>query len=402
MKTYKNRLDFICEKSIEYLLYALMFFLPVSKSMIEVCATLAIIAWFIKKINNFERPKISAGVPLLFFVAICALTATLTTDNLQLSLRTLSRKTLEYILIFIMMAEVMNTPRRIANLIIVIAASSLIVGIDGLYQQITGFDFFRRFPLFVESKVSATFQFSNSLGTYLATILPALMALFIYKATGKKSRFFLIVLCGLLLICLLLTQSRGAWLGFFAGFLFVSLSIDKKTFLAVISVLVILVILVSTLGPVVVKEQLKSFFNLRGDLSTQDRVIIWATGWRMFLDRPIFGHGLGTFMRVFEKYRPPKYNEIVYAHNSFLQIASEIGTVGLLIFLWFVCSLIKTARRKYIATDDIFLKAATVGILGGIVSYLVNSFFDSTLFSLPLAVLFWSLAGLLSALPQSD
>lgn len=476
MRINKTRIDFICEKIIEYSLYTLVFFLPTSKSMIEVCATIAVLAWLIKKINNLEVYKTSLNVsplfyiaviislllliplvvviastlsthhmdlslntpvpfyiaviisiiafivlavimvsllstqhldlglkiPLLLFIDITIITSMFTTLHIDISLGAFFFKTLEYLLIFFMMAEVINTRRRLINVLLVMLSSSLIVGIDGIYQQITGYDFFRHFLLFADVKVSSTFQFSNSLGTYLATILPIPLSLVFYKATNKKFGFILTALCLLLAICLLLSQARGAWLGFILGFLLISLFSGKKNFLIAVSLLVIIVVLASLFGGTLIKEQFKSFMNLRGDQSANDRMIMWKTALCMFADKPIFGHGLGTFMHVFERFKPKSYLEIVYAHNCYLQMATEIGIFGLLIFLWFIVSVLRKTLSKLFKSDDIFLKATTIGIAGGILAYLVNSFFDTSLYSLPLAVLFWAMSGLAVANIRAD
>lgn len=468
MRINKGKIDFICEKIIEYSLYTLIFFLPTSKSMIEIGATVAILAWLVKKINNFNAYKINLKIPssfyvtltislllliplavvisatlstqhmdlslntpvplytaiivslialivlaviivslfsaqhldlnlkisLLLFIGIAVTTSSFTTQNISISLGAFFFKTLEYLLIFIIIAEIINTRRQIINILITIFVSSLIVGFDGIYQQITGYDFFRHFPLYADVKVSAAFQFSNNLGTYLATVIPISFSLILFKATNKKCRFILSALSLLLVICLLLSQARGAWLGFILGFLLVSLFSGKKNFLLAVSLLIIFAISASLFGNIYIKEQIKSFMHLRTDQSTSDRMIMWKTALRMLADRPILGQGLGTFMHSFEKFKPKSYHEIVYAHNCYLQMAVESGISGLLIFIWFIFTVLRKSLSKFFKFDDIFLKALTIGLAGGILAYVVDSFFDNSLYSLPLAVLFWTMSGL--------
>lgn len=476
MRIDKARIDLICEKIIEYALYTLLFFLPTSKSMIEVCATLAILAWLFKKVNNLRTYKadlkippslrvtlalslilliplsvtiasalssrhmdlslntpvplyiaifislialvvlmiiifsialsrcldLRLKVPLLLFIDIAVITAMFTSRHINISMGAFFFKTLEYLLIFIIMVETINTPKRVINALIAVFVASLIVGIDGIYQQITGYDFFRRFPLFADVKVSATFQFSNSLGTYLATILPLPFSMVLRKATNKGTRFILTALCLLLAICLLLSQARGAWLGFIVGFFLVSLFSGKKNFLIAVTLLIVFIISAGLFGNTFIKEQIKSFMNLKIDQSTNDRMIMWKTALRMLADRPVLGQGLGTFMHVFEKFRPQNYYEIVYAHNCYLQMAAEIGILGFLIFIWLVLALLWKAASKLFVLKDAFLKAATIGIVGGISAYLINSLFDNNLYSLPLAVLFWAMSGLAVAEMQTN
>ncbi|KPK39193.1 MAG: hypothetical protein AMJ78_08870 [Omnitrophica WOR_2 bacterium SM23_29] len=394
MKIDKGKVNSICERIIEYSLYTLVFFLPASKAFVEICATLAFIAWIVKNTNNysFKLPKTDLNIPLLFFIIISIFSVTVTTRQPDISARTFFRKSMEYVIIFFMMAEVITTKKRLTNILIAILASSLIVGLDGIYQHIMKFDFVRRFPLYA-GKVTATFQFSNNLAGYLITVLPIPISLVIHKVTNRRIRFSLVALSALLVVCLLLSRSRGAWLGFILALFFVCLFNGKKVFLVAILFLIILALF----SPLAIRDQIRSFATLDTDVSTNDRMIIWETGWRMFIDKPLFGHGLGTFMSVFGKYKPKDYIEIVYAHNCYLQMAAEIGIFGLLIFLWFIVALIKSSIFKLLRFDDKFLKATLIGIVGGILAYLVHSFVDTHLYSLPLAVLFWAMAGLAAA-----
>ena len=54
----------------------------------------------------------------------------------------------------------------------------------------------------------------------------------------------------------------------------------------------------------------------------------------MFIARPWIGLGLGTFMFNFKKFIAEDYKFTAsYAHNCYLQMASELGIIGLLAFL---------------------------------------------------------------------
>ena len=70
------------------------------------------------------------------------------------------------------------------------------------------------------------------------------------------------------------------------------------------------------------------------------RWVFWANTFQIFKDFPIFGSGLGTFTWVFPMYRSFHLIGIAtHAENDFLQLASEVGLVGvgilLILFLFF-------------------------------------------------------------------
>ena len=55
----------------------------------------------------------------------------------------------------------------------------------------------------------------------------------------------------------------------------------------------------------------------------------WEAGYRRFIEKPIYGHGLGGY--YIEGYSYP--GEGTYAHNLFLELLSETGVVGTLLIL---------------------------------------------------------------------
>jgi O-antigen ligase len=96
-------------------------------------------------------------------------------------------------------------------------------------------------------------------------------------------------------------------------------------------------------------------------------------------------------MDYFSRYLPTL--NISYAHNCYLQIWAETGIFSLFSFLIFAGSLFWFGIKSFLAKKDYLL----IGLLAGISAYLAHAFFDTALYSLPLAFLFWILAGLILA-----
>jgi O-antigen ligase len=328
------------------------------------------------------------------YLLVSIVTASITTSNITLSSGTLMFKTMEYFLLFLVITDVINTKEKIVRSAMAFVLPSFIVGLDGLYQYFSGYDLFRHFPLFERIKVTATFKFSNSAGTFFATVLPLPLSLFMLNAVRGKAKVFLAAAILAIFASLMLTQARAAWLGFAFAFVFLCVVSGNKRFYALLAVLLLVIALLGVAGPQSLRGQIGSLASIGKDASSRDRMIIWETGWRMFLDRPLFGHGLGTFMNVFERYRPAGYGEIVYAHNCLLQVAAETGLAGVLVTLWIAAGMFISGIRGYFREKDVLVKAVSIGFLGGLLATLVNSLFDTNLYSLPLAVLFWSVAGL--------
>jgi len=383
----------VVSKHVEhgYNLFAPHVFIPI------VLASALLLSLFCLTIFSMVHSRqLGANLKLasLAFLAVSVITAGFTTSNITISGGTLIFKTMEYFLLFLVIVDVINTREKVAKAAIAFIAQVFIVGLDGIYQYFSGHDIFRHFPLFENIKVTATFKFSNSAGTFFATVLPVPLSLVLFNAVGRRKKLLLLLVSFVVFVSLLLTQARAAWLGFFVAFLFMCVLAGRKKFFSIIGVLSLVVVLTALFGPQGIKDQLKSFAEIGKDQSSQDRLIIWDTGWRMFTDKPLFGLGLGTFMNEFERYRPAGYSEIVYAHNCLLQTAVETGITGVAVSLWIAAGIFLSALRRYFSQKDVFVKAVSIGFLAGVAATLVNSLFDTNLYSLPLAVLFWSVAGL--------
>jgi O-antigen ligase len=167
----------------------------------------------------------------------------------------------------------------------------------------------------------------------------------------------------------------------------------------IFSILLITIVLVSfPLLSYVAKNRIIHFFEFNEGGGFSQRHFLWKTGLDMFTERPILGQGLGTFMFNFERFKPKDYPagwEISYAHNCFLQIASETGILGFLSFITMITILFFVSIKILIGIKkNVLYYHILSGLLIGIFAYLVGSTFDTNLYSLPLAVLFWFMVGL--------
>ena len=148
--------------------------------------------------------------------------------------------------------------------------------------------------------------------------------------------------------------------------------------------LIICLLGISFILPNSIKERAASIVKVEATW----RLYVWQGAIKMIQDRPIFGHGVGSFMDIYGRYQGMGTG--AYAHNCFLQMAAEIGIVGLVCFIWILVRFFRLGFRTLKERKDSLL----LGLLAGIFAFLVHSFFDTNLYSLQLAVLFWFMLGL--------
>ena len=381
-----------CDKVILFSLFAVAFFLPISKAVIESLSITAIVFYLVKKFiahEDISKTPLNGGI--YAYLIVCVFSIFLS-SNLKISARTFFAKTLQDIAFFFAVSETLLRGKRLKIILYILFISSFILGIDGIYQYFTRIDFIRYRPRIFEERIYASFATPNSFGCYLAMVLPFLLAHFFLKIRLKVSKILYLGLFLLLFSCLLLTMSRGAWFAFLSSVLFMGIWIRSLALFFLI--IGIMIIVTQPFYPPYLKERLRNFFIFT-DTSSIDRKIIWQAGWKMFISKPWIGVGLGAFMFNFRKFAVNGYQfGVPYAHNCYLQMASEIGIIGLASFLLILALFfyhgIKTLNTKEKTFTWHVLLASQAAILG----YCVQMGVDTTLYALDLGMLFWLVLGI--------
>lgn len=236
---------------------------------------------------------------------------------------------------------------------------------------------------------------TNDLAYIMVTCLPIALG-FAYASRGVR-KWILYGTSALLVVATLLTQSRGGLLGAIAATTFLILtpySGAKRSLwkAAVVGTLVVAAgygafnflpqevkSRIQTMG------QLESDYNLEAD-NLSGRTSIWRRGTEAALERPI-GYGGNTFLLV-DLMHGGKY---MAPHNSFLQIAVELGLLGLalLLRLYFLSWRTMLKLRKtvlngvinFVDQDSKTSVALSVGLRAAIVANMVAGFFLSQAYS---------------------
>jgi len=403
MNLNKDRITDYYDRIIEIFLYILIFCLPFSKAIIEISATFIILSWVVKKIFNRQPVSTYLNIPIIAYI-LATFLSVIFSNNFSLSLKNFGTKTMEYILLFFIIAEFVCDKRRLKNIVIVMLASAAMIGTDCIFQYFFGFDFLRHRTL-EAGRITGSFQMPGDLAGYLAPVLCLPLALCFLKLK-KRIKYFLRIESIVLLSLLFVSLVRGAWIGFIAAVCFLGLLENRKIIYVAVAFLLIFGMVMPHLieAPGNILERIKSIFVL-SDPSSLDRKAIWQVAVRMIRDRPLLGHGLSTFMGNFARFGKDyyylKYGIIPYAHNCYLQIAAETGIVGLASFLMLIGTFFIHTIKSLAKIKDKFYHAVLTGISAGIIVTLVHSAVDTNLYSLQLSVLFWVMLGLNAALQRS-
>lgn len=240
-------------------------------------------------------------------------------------------------------------------------------------------------------RVYSTLANPNVLGEYLILALPMGVLCTIEYAKGVWQKIVYAVMTIAMLFCLVLTQSRGCWIGFFVS-AFVLVTYYKSELWKLLPFALVLL-------PFVLPETIINRFMSVGnmsDSSTSYRVYIWLGTILMLKDFWIGGIGLGekAFRTIYPYY---SYVGIVapHSHNLYLQLIVESGISGLLCFgaimILFFKDCINTGTRSREAGSVSYALAA--GVLG----FLVQSMFDYTFYNYRVMGIFFVILALGSA-----
>jgi O-antigen ligase len=107
------------------------------------------------------------------------------------------------------------------------------------------------------------------------------------------------------------------------------------------------------------------------ELSVVTRVEYWRASWRMFLDHPVAGVGLGAFPAVYPNYgrSSAMYERLEQTHNDYLQLLTDAGSIGAALGLWFLFEVARLARRQFRKIRIARSRARAI-IIGGYVAVL--------------------------------
>jgi len=208
---------------------------------------------------------------------------------------------------------------------------------------------------------------------------------------GGRARillWFAVFFCALALV---LTKSRGGWLGFGAAFLF--LMARRRSFMLLVSAAVVGLAVIST-------DFLRALLISRVgattayDPSLVGRLVLWDLAWRIGRANWLLGVGMENFRYVKQLFgfpMPLKAGLAFNAHNVYLEVFADLGVAGLAAFIWLlVSSFIRSlgAVRSDEAGD------LGLGLGAGIVAYAAHGLVDCVFFQPGVFALFGLLVGL--------
>ncbi|NLJ79027.1 MAG: polymerase [Tissierellia bacterium] len=332
-------------------------------------------------------------IPIILFI-IFILISTITSIDIYGSFRDLAFHLTAIGFIFVLVNTI-KTKKDFNILITCLIIAAALVGIQGLLQYKEGVkmeagwvDLIRNPEINI--RIYSAFGNPNILAEYLVMTIPISLALFWYsKRLFKKIFFFATTI--ILLLSLMLTLSRGGWLGMAFGALIFALLVERRLLLLAIP---LATIMVYTL-PERIFNRLLSIWEFK-DFSSISRVNMWQTALGIIHRNWLIGVGFGyiPFRMVYSSYAG-HMGGYYHIHNTYLQTLGETGIVGLIILIFLIFTLFKYSIKRLIGGEDRYAKVMAGGLLAGLAGILFHGLVENILYMPKIIATFWIMIGLL-------
>ncbi len=320
-----------------------------------------------------------------------------------------------YLLLFALCARVLRSPRLRSWIITLYLHVSLIVTIYGLRQWFFGATALATWvdpqsPLAKTTRVYSYLGNPNLLAGYLLpAVVFSLVAIFAWQSWIKKALALTMFIANA--ACLVLTFSRGGWIGMVVGVLTaIALlvywwTVQMPPFWRTWSLPIILggmmgLLLLAVIFVEPVRIRVLSIFADRQDSSNNFRKNVWDAVFEMIGDRPIIGIGPGhnSFNQIYPLYQRPRFTALS-AYSVFLEIAVETGFVGLASFLWLIIVMLNHAfvqvrrLRQSRSVEGFWL----IGAFATVAGMLAHGTVDTIWFRPEVNSLWWLMVALIAS-----
>lgn len=301
---------------------------------------------------------------------------------------------------YIVIINTIETKEALYGLLRLFVISGALVALYGVCQYVFGWTTANAWideTMFEDEtmRVYSTLGNPNVLGEFLLLVIPVSAVFMIKDAWKHSSKYIYAGIFALTFLCLILTQSRGCWIGFMlAAVIFVTFYEGRLW-----SLLPIVILLLPLVIPDTIVDRIMSVGNME-DSSTSYRVYIWLATLGMLKTYWLGGIGMGeaAFNEVYPFY---SYNAIVapHSHNTFLQLTVEAGVGALIVFVVTQIVFVKKMQSVYAMNDKKSLDSATALAIGsGVVGFLAQSMFDYTFYNYRVMCIFFMVMALGTAL----
>ena len=304
-------------------------------------------------------------------------------------------KWLQVAVAVVVLADVLRHPDARLAVVWMVGIAVAAEAVVGLVQAITGLGP-AAFNVGGLIRSYGTFEQPNPFGGYLGLHLPLLLAGAIYARRSRRP--WITVLWLLVLAAVVISRSRGAWIGMIGSTAVVLLAAMPRARVLGVAAGALLIAgflafagwqfsggvvevipdpaRAAVAGRVEPRDALRMVVG--DDYPVSERLAQWEIGWRMFMSAPLIGVGAGNYDDAYPGFAFTPFRQPPgHAHNIYLNFAAETGLPGAVAFLalsaWAIwrciCAVQWSRGTRW--------EWASIGALGGLVAFTLHNLVDS-------------------------
>lgn len=370
--------------------YEMYVYYPITVGLL----TLSAIAYRLTVPNSTGRPPLPKHLGTLLFLVVCScLVSTFHAKSVGFGSRHLYAQTAFFIQSVAVTYFLAKIPRSLAQVRVLVTVLVLSMAVAALAIPFlptpTG-----EGGALGGKRLETPFGIQN-LNAY-ATIVAVTLAIVVGDVIAPNrslGRRFLMIVIGLgLFAVLLMTKSRGAWLGFGLAVLYFVVRARSLTTILGTAVFGLLLLLSDLLRNIVTVRAAETSVV---DPSFLGRLLLWRYALRVFADNWLFGVGIDNFGMVKHFYGYPfsaATSSRYGTHNLFLEGLAGLGIVGSMVLVTLIVVTMVSLDRAVRHGGE--SRALGMSLSAGMLAYLAHGLWDCFTWSRPASMIFGLVIGL--------
>ena len=334
-------------------------------------------------------------VPIFIFAGVSIFLLLFNSPELHIAIDGI-RVVLQYLLWYFVAVNLIRDKLVAKRILNILLWTTVLISFHGIYQYVVGVEiptswYDSRFETSVTTRVFSIIGSPNILGSLLVLMIPINLAFVINEQRWVKKLLYFGGLLAMIL-CLVFTLSRGAWLAFALAALIYAIIKDKRLLIPLAVGGAIIMLAVPQIGDRIAYMLSPQYMesSARGG-----RIARWTMAIEAIKANPWFGEGIGRFGGATAMRHIPGS---LYTDNFYLKTLAEMGIVGFTAFIYLLYrGCIEAARvlRQLKEGQDRELFNLGVGIFTGLIGVLAHNGVENV-FEVPMmSSYFWLLLAMI-------
>ncbi|NMA65493.1 MAG: polymerase [Clostridiaceae bacterium] len=361
------------------------------EAFLLLCIFYVVMYWFFFKRESLNITPL--GAPMLLLISISVFIFIVNSTYPRLGFDGM-RVIVQYVLWFFVLNSFITDDKKAYLIVRFMVYMAGFMGLHGIYQYI------KKVPTpayWTDAAEGATgtrvFSFvesPNILGSIFILMIPICLALVLQEKRDFLDRSIFFILLGAMGISLILTLSRGAWLGAAAALFIFCLSINPRWLLLLVAGGSAVLFIPSVMSRIKYLLSPQYFISSM----TGGRLMRYEKGWEIFTQNKLMGVGLGHFGGAVAMNNKDLIPDTFYMDNYWLKTMVEMGILGIAAFGVLILALIIWSVRSIKQSGDYSSKLIASGGFAGLFGVIVHNLVENV-FEVPyMVVYFWVIAAI--------